>query len=259
MLPRFLTIALLSSTTIAMAEPHAWKNKEGTRAVRGDVISRDATSITIRRTSDFKTIKLPLDMIHPDDVAWLNANHPIGGAKPKLNAGPESRNDLKTISEALAYGDSYDTCMQKIKACKLVKANIAETLIGRTGMDGVFRTVNNFAGGKYELYFDWDESRKLKGFTFRSDALKAEELKDVIIPRWQQAVALATSLYGQPITSTPNLNLGAVQNERAHTTHAWKHPLRGVVAVSVGRLDQEYFLQFQFVNQEVSTNPTPAP
>ncbi len=258
---RLLTIVFFGIAASADAAPRPWKNKEGTRAVRGDFVTRDDKTVTIRRSTDFKQIQLPLDKIHAEDLAWLNANHPLGGAAPAVQLAPDSKTDLKSIANLISYGDHFNDVMRKLKTCPLVKGTLNETYLARTGLDGIFHTVSSIAGGQYDLYFVWDENQKLKEFTFRSEAMKAEQLNDVILPRWKRAIDAVTLLYGPPAGANEKFDLNAIRNEKALYTHLWKNPVQGSVLVGAGRLEKEIFVQIHYTQQNipVQTNPTPPP
>jgi len=253
-----IAIALLTSVA-ASAETRDWKNKDASRSVRGDFISRDKTSVLIRRSSDLKQTSLPLDQMHVSDLAWLEKTHPI--PKPKPPAPTDPKGLLKSIHGTLSYGDNSSKVAAKLKASGIFDSTMPDSFLARTGMDGIFRTKQKIANQYSVLYFNWNEDGGLKDFTLHTDSLQLSNAKDQILPCWQYYINIITELYGKPLNANPTLELGSIQQDAIIFTHLWQTEQMGSILIGASHNADGYQIAMRFSGEsfkpKIKTTPTP--
>lgn len=257
-----VTIALLTCLS-ATAAPRDWRNSDGSRSVRGDFISRDAGSVLIRRSSDLKQTRLPLAQMHRDDVAWLEKTHPLTKRDPidkTLNAA-DPKSLLKSIHETLAFGENTAKVTARLKASKIFECTLHETLLARTGLNGVFRTRQKIFNYQSQLFFSWLDEGGLKDFTLQTDSMPLANAKDQILPCWQSYVGICTELYGKPLSAGTFPDLASIQQDTIIFTHLWESEQTGATLVGVGRTDEGCQIALRFSGEsyksQVRTVPDP--
>jgi hypothetical protein len=236
-----LAILLTQSPTPAHAAPRPWKNAEGTKSVLGEFIRRDASQITIDLEKGGE-VSIPLDKLHPDDRAWLDTNHPTAGAAPT---------DKAPVFDQLKFGDDRAQVLEKLKASKFVEMTTDETFLGRSGLNGVFRTRQKIGGLHAMLYFDWSGDNRLKEINLQTDGLPSGELKTQLVPCWKELIGLLTTLHGKPIVADNNLHLSSLQDGSMAPTHLWKLEETGSALLGAARDGEKYQIVVRFTKEEV--------
>lgn len=209
---------------LACGEQRLWMNADGNRSVRGEYVTQDQTTVTIRR-SDFKEVKIPIQSLHASDQKWLveaktgktNSAKTGSSSKPQaaLTAGGLG------IMTSLKFGSTRNEVMATLKASKEVEPTIAETLIGRTGLNGIYGLRSQIGGLKATLFFDWDDSQGLKEIIVQTKSLPMSEQKTVLEPCWQEMIAYLTELHGAPSQANPVLQLQTIPDGTMFGTHMW--------------------------------------
>jgi hypothetical protein len=252
MISKTIVALLFAATLGATAAPRAWKSADGQRSVKGEFVSRNAKAVTIRRSADFRDVAIPLDQLFPEDLTWLNANHPLPGTAP-VPALP-----TLLFEPLITFGESRAQVLAKLKTNKDFKATIAETLMGRTGLNGVYRTREKIGGPNASLYFDWDESGNLKEVTLQTEPLPASNLKEQLLPCWTTLITLLTTQYGEPLVAQKNLDLAPIQEGSLSSTHIWKLKGSGTAMLGAARDGNQYLIAVCFSTQEPKVIPAPA-
>lgn len=252
MIQKIIFALLFAATLNTAAATRLWKSADGTRSVKGELVTRNDKAVTIRRSSDFKEVTIPLDQLFPEDLTWLNINHPLPGAAPIYPV------PTLTFEPLILFGESRAQILSKVKINKEFKATIAETLMGRTGGNGVYRTMEKIGGLHASLFFGW-ENEKLKDFDLQTEALPASDLKERLLPCWKMFTTLLTNQYGTPIKATKQLDLAAAQGDLLHTTHMWKLKGPGIAMLGVYRKDDQYLIAAHFTTTEPQSIPALAP
>lgn len=247
-----LIIALLFAATLhANAAPRAWRSADGKRSVKGEFVTRNDKTITIRRFADFRDVTIPLDQLFPEDITWLNTNHPLPGSAP-IHPLP-----TLALDPLITFGESRAQVLSKLKINKDFKATIAETLMGRTGGNGVYRTLEKIGGLHASLFFKWDDSGNLKDFDLQTEARPASDLKEHLLPCWQMFITLITKQYGEPIKATKQLDLALIQGDSLLSTHMWKLKGTGIVMLGAYRDGDRYLISAHFTSTEPKFTPAP--
>lgn len=241
--PMFSRILILSlaATLSAHAAPRPWKSADGLKSVQGEFVKRDAASVTIVR-ADRKQVVIPLDKLHPDDRTWLNAQHPLPGHEIPSKAA---------IFDKLVFGDDRARTLEKLKASKFVEMTADETFIGRTGLNGIFRTRQKIGGQFATLYFDWTGDGQLKELTLQTEPLAASGFESQLAPCWKEFVELLTNLQGKPVVAQNKLSLASVPNGMFLPTHLWKLESGGSAQLGAAREEEKYQIVVRFSKDEV--------
>ncbi|MBC8126916.1 MAG: hypothetical protein H8M99_07205 [Gloeobacteraceae cyanobacterium ES-bin-144] len=234
-----LIFAILSAS-FACAESRAWKSVDGERAIDGEFLKRDANSVTIRLENQ-KEVVIPLDKLANDDRAWLNANHPL-----EVTTKPNN----SSVFDQLIFGDSRNDVLTKLKASKFVTLTTDETFIGRTGLNGIFRTRQKIGGLDASLYFDWTESNQLKEITLQTDGLTLANSKAQLLHCWKDFIALLTTIHGEPIVRN-ELRLTTISDGTFASTHLWKLEKSGSAQLGAARDGDNYQIVVRFTEKEV--------
>lgn len=215
MTTRYPLVFLFSAASLssAFAEARPWKSSDGVRSVQGEFIKRDATSVTIK-TDAGKELTIELSKLHADEVKWLDANQPIGGPPPAV--------DPKAFFDNLTFNDTRETVLKKLKVSKIVEMTRDEEFIGRSGLNGVFKTRAKIGTLDGFLYFDWTEAGKLKELTLQTDPRPDTDYKTALEPGWKQLGELLTELYGKPLQKGPLPGLSSLTDGMFSPSHMWK-------------------------------------
>ncbi len=240
---------LLSSAILAHATPRQWHHTDG-RGLLGEFLSRDSTTVTIRH-SNGKELNLPIDKLTPDDRSWLNLNHPL--------AAPGA-SDTPTVFDQLSFGDTRDQVVTKLKASTLVELTVAETLLGRSGINGMFHTRQKIGGLGASLFFDWSESGGMKELSLQTDTLPASSYQSALKPSWLEFSQLLTTLYGQPIQKSPLPACASLADGSFTPSHMWALDGGGTARLGTARDGDQYQVVVRFspmAVQPVATTDVP--
>lgn len=233
---------LIASALHLHAAPRTWKSADGQRSTEGEWVTRDATSITILRSKDNKQVTIPLEQLDPNDRTWINANHPLAGTKAP---------DEAAIFDTLAFGDSREAALAKLKASKIVEMTTDETFIGRSGLNGVFRTRQKIGNLNAMLSFDWTESGKLKEITLQTENLPAEAYKSELEPSWKKFVELLGTLYGKPVQKGPLPTMASLADGSFSPSHLWQLNGSGSALLGTARDGAKYQVVVRFTEKKI--------
>ncbi len=233
-------VLLLALETPSLAETRPWKSADGIRTIQGEFIKRDATSVTIRNGGE-KVIVIDLSKLHPDERKWLDAHHSLEAPAP----------DPSAFFDTLTFTDTRDSALAKLKASKLVEMTGDETFMGRTGMNGFFRTRKKVGGLDCSLYFDWTEAGKLKELTLQTETRPATAYKTELKASWTEFVDLLGVLYGKPMQKGPFPPLETLGNGAFSPSHLWAIEAGGSALLGSARDEKKYQLVVRFTQKKV--------
>ena len=233
-----LTIASASSV---FAESRPWKSADGSRTFQGDFLKRDASTVTIRK-DDGTEIRFELGKLHADDKKWLDLHHPASG---------EAIPDESAVFDTLKFGDSHDAVLEKLKASKFVEMTVADNLVGRTGLNGIFRLRQKIGGQEASLYFDWTESNNLKEIHVRTATFPAAAYQTKLAPSWKEFIELLSTLHGKPLQAVPQIDLASVPDGSMVASHLWRLESGGSALLGVGREGGNYQVVVRFTKEKI--------
>jgi hypothetical protein len=130
-----ISVYLLISCLAGAAEFRTWSNLDKTKNFEAEYVSSKENQVTMRLKNS-KSITMEITELHIDDQLWIKQHYPTGSdAAVDKNL---KQIDETAIFDTVIFGDDRDTVSEKLYASKLVTANVAPTLIGRTGLNNVF-------------------------------------------------------------------------------------------------------------------------
>jgi hypothetical protein len=233
---------LIASALHLHAAPRAWKSADGLRSTEGELVSRNSTSITILRTKDWKQLTIQLEQLDPNDRTWINANHPLALANSPVQSA---------VFDTLAFGDSRETALAKLKASKFVEMAADETFVGRSGLNGIFRTRQKIGNLTTTLYFDWTESGKLKEISLQTDLLPAAVYQSALEPSWKEFAELLETLHGKPLQNGSFPPLATLADGSFSPSHLWKIESGGSALLGTARDGAKYQVVVRFTEKKI--------
>ncbi|MBT8043762.1 MAG: hypothetical protein KJO79_02325 [Verrucomicrobiae bacterium] len=157
----------------------------------------------------------------------------------------------------LEYGDDRATVTRKMSASPLVEQTINETLLGRTGLNGIFKCKAELAGLTYHLYFGWDENGGLNEISLRSNHLALAEYGNGLRRAWTEAEGLFSKVYDDPAQKTDYPKQQVFKQHNVLISHVWHRGNQQSILLGPGIKNGKCFLVIRFVNQRVELPPLP--
>jgi hypothetical protein len=239
--PLVFSLCLISTALSHLAEARPWKSTDGLRIVQGEFIKRDATSITIRLDSGKET-RFEIAKLHADDQKWLATYHPTSG---------EPIPDESAVFDTLKFGDTHEVTLAKLKASKFVEMTIADNLLGRTGLNDVFRIRQKIGGLQASLYFDWNSDETLKEITVRTSTFPIESYDAKIAPCWQEFAELLTNLHGKPLQAIAKIPATSIPKGASISSHLWRLENGGSALLGIGNEAGNYQVVVRFTEEKI--------
>ena len=146
---------------------------------------------------------------------------------------------------------------EKLKASKFAKLTVAETFLGRSGLNGVFRTTEQIGGLDASLYFEWENEDSLSEINLHTDPQPIAQAQQTLVPCWKEFAKLLSNLYGKPVISSPELNISSIPDGAYQPTHLWNLSLKGSVTLGASREGDKLLIVCRF--SEKKTNPVALP
>jgi hypothetical protein len=233
----------LATTSALFAESRSWKSADGVRTVQGEFVKRDAGSVTIRSNGD-KELVIDLPKLHADERKWLEVNHPVQAT----SSGPAVA-DSAAFFDTLTFDDTRETALAKLKASKVVEMTTDETFIGRSGLNGVFRTRQKIGELSSFLYFDWSESGKLTELNVQTEPQPASAYKTQLEPSWTQFIELLSTLYGKAVQKGPLPSLGSLTDGMFAPSHVWNIESGGCAMLGTACEGKKYQVVVRFTQK----------
>lgn len=253
MIPQLVSTLLIASAMNLLAETRSWKSSDGARAIAGEFVCRDATTVTIRYPSG-KPVSFPLTKLHPDDLAWLNQAHPLPGhstrTAPTRTAAPVP--DKAAVFDQLVFGDRRDQVIKKLKASQFVESGLDETFLGRTGLNGVFHTRKQIGGLDASLYFDWTDGGLLQEVTMQTTPVPESAYLTRLEPSWKEFINLLTTLYGKPVQQGSLPHAASLGDGSFRPSHLWSLETGGSVLLGTARDGDQFQLVVRFSQKKVT-------
>lgn len=222
------------------AEFRDWRDTSGERSIRGQFMSRDASSVTILRQSR-KPLTITFDKLHADDVRWLNEHHPLPKAPPPPPA---------SVIADLNFGNTRTEVTKKLQASDLFEATIAETFFGRTGLNGVFKTKKSIGGRSFLLSFGWDEEGGLSEIIMQSDPAPAWD--ESMRACSAEVIRLLEALHGKPAFVADPSDPNNIANDTMAATHLWHLEKEGSALVGPSRSAEGFSVTARFTREKVA-------
>ena len=209
-----LTIAFLASIFPLSAESREWKNADGSQSFSGDYVSQDQKNVTIRR-HDGKVFTVEILRLSDLDRQFV-ATQSGGKSEPVALPDPDA------VFDNLCFGDSRDEVAQKLKDSKMLEAGVGEAFMGRTGLNGTYRTRKKIGGLQCELYFDWTGGGTLKEISVQTQSVPKDVYVNRLKATWEELAEILTTLHGKPVQSGPFPKAEDLDGDTFMPSHLWK-------------------------------------
>lgn len=234
----------LAATAPVLAEMRSWKSADGLRSVKGELVSQDSNKITIRNEAG-KEIAIERSKLHTDEIKWLDAHKAAAASATTPAHNPSS------FFDNLTFRDTRESALAKLKASKIVEMTTDETFIGRSGLNGVFRTREKIGSLSGFLYFDWTSDGRLRELTLQTETLPSSDYKPTLEPCWKQFVELLSALYGKPVQDGPLPSKESIPDGSFFPSHLWKLETGGSALLGAAREGSKYQIVVRFSEKTV--------
>lgn len=248
---RIISLTMALFLPLCAGEIRTWTSPDGSRTFKAEFISRDKDTVTLRRVGS-NEMTMGIDKIHADDQGWLKKNHPTETEAKAMDVPDES-----AVFDTLKFGDNRNTVITKLKASKMVESNLNSTFFGRTGINGIYRTVKPIGGLHCYLFFDWDDNNLLKEITLRTEDKAADEYDTVLKPCWQALTELIVPIYGKPLQTTKMPAASELADEQMIASHLWRIEHGGTVMLGVSRQAETYQVSVRFTREKIEVRRIP--
>lgn len=242
-----LSSALFSSNTFA--EVRQWRNADGTKSLEADFLSRDESTVTLRRT-DGRVLSFAISKLHLEEQSYLKETHPHSPLE-------DEKEPVGDAFGPLRFGDNRTQVEEKLLSSNAVKANVDQTLFGRTGLNGVFETSQTVGGLSCFLYFGWNELGNLQEVTLRTKPLSADFYPGKLNATWKELTALLNKLYGNPVSESPYPNQNELQDGLILSSHLWRTSDGYSVLLGTGQERSDYIVTVRFTTKRIQPVVTP--
>lgn len=103
------------------------------------------------------------------------------------------------LYENLETGMDKDQVLKALRQSKRIEGPPTDALLGRTGLNGVFKTKQPVGGQTFSLNFDYDPSGGLRGVVFYSRSkFKGAEYETRLKSAYKALLVGLTEKYGEP-------------------------------------------------------------
>lgn len=228
------------------AETRTWKSADGANSFSGEYVTHDEKRVTIRR-DDGKTFMVDLARLHADDKTWISTHL----APTPVAAKDEPMPDPKAVFDTLCFGDSIETVKTKLKASKAVETTLDDTYLGRTGINGVYRTRQKIGGLHCELFFDWSATDTLTEVALQTQGQPAEAFPSQLKETWAQLAELLTALHDKPLQAGAYPGIKQVKDNMFLPSHLWKLQGGGSALLGVSMQGGHYLVVVRFTKEKV--------
>ena len=240
--------SLLHLAVPSHAQITTWKSHDDQSEFRGTYMSHDDRHVTIRRT-DGRVFTFAIEKLHADHQSWLKKQQ-----RDTLESTPENAN---AIFDELVFGDTRREVEAKLKASKIVEMAVAETLLGRFGLNGTFRTIHKIGGLHCLLDFGWSTQGKLNEISLRTEPLGATAYESRLKNNWTDLAKLMTNLYGKPVQAADYPGRNDLQNDLMLGSHLWHLDGGGSAMLGSSMQNDQYMIIVRFTPQTIQPVRTP--
>lgn len=242
MLRPIIPILLYSLSFVHADETRKWRNQEGTKSFDARFIERKDDKVTLLR-ADGKEITFDITMLHADDLRWINQEHPLNNENPIP--------DKHAVFDTLKFGDSRTVVTDKLKNSKMLEASVDGVFMGRTGLNGIYRTRQKIGGLHCYLFFDWDDEGGLKEVTLHTETKKSDDYSTVLKPCWEAMSGLITPLHGQSIQHMAMPAHDVLHEGQMLASHLWRIEHGGTVMLGTSNTDEGYQVFVRFTKEVI--------
>jgi hypothetical protein len=246
-----LSLLLLSSLTASAAGVRSWRNSDGSQSFQAEFLASDGVRVTLKR-GDGRILTFAMAKLHEDDREWVRSN--IDPKDLAADAPPPKG----AAFDQLEFGDDRTAVEQKLKASKLVTASLDETLFGRTGLNGVYKTTQTIGGLPCYLFFDWTGSGLLSEVTLQTQPVGKSQYVTSLRGNWAELINLLSILHGNPEQSAEFPAVTDLQDGLILGSHLWYTDEGHSVILGTGQEGQGYNVVVRITSERIKPVPVGA-
>ncbi|MDE0827387.1 MAG: hypothetical protein OSA48_11370 [Akkermansiaceae bacterium] len=243
---RHLLLILLLTTLPSLAATRTWRSADGTKSFSAEFVSTDGNRVTLKRSSDNRILTFTSEKLHSSDREWIKAN-----TKPNHAAGEEVVPE-GTAFDTLEFGDTRTTVEEKLKKSPRLTTTVNETLFGRTGLNGIFKTKSTIGGIHCYLYFDWTSNGKLREVTLQTQPAAKHAYNSDLKANWYELSQLLAKLHGNAVQSAPFPKASELQDGLMLGSHLWYTEDSHSVILCTGQERDKYIVAVRFTSEHIT-------
>ena len=252
MRPFFLIFLLLTSHLVSSGAMRAWRNTEGTRSFRAEYLSSDGARVTLKRR-DGRIITLAIKTLHRDDRAWVRSN--IDPKDLAADAPPPKG----AAFDQLEFGDDRNTVQKKLDASALVTSAGNGIFLGRTGLNGIYKTKATIGGLHCYLFFDWHKSGGLREVTLQTQPVSKGSYITSLRGNWSELIDLLDKLHGRPVQAAEFPAVDELQDGAILGSHLWYTEEGHSVILGTGQEGLNYNVVVRITSERIRPVPIGVP
>lgn len=223
------------------AEDRSWRSANGNQSFRAEFVSSDGSSVLLRKP-DRNTVTVALSNLHPSDRDWVKQYLKRNQAKPEAEIAG-------ACFDRLTYGDNRATVTQKLRDSPSVSKTLDDRLVGRTGLNGIYRT--SVAGEEYHLFFQWSDKDELQEVTLRGKSAASAEYAKSLQKQWMGLVSKLTASHGSPLQASLYPSREELSDGQLLGSHLWHTADEHSILLCTGQAKDEYLVAVRFAAEKI--------
>lgn len=254
---KFTFIAFLG-LTLGSLPAREWRSADGKKSFEASYVSNDGKLVTLRKGN--RIVTLSVEKLHEDDQIWINTNHPAP-ADSGFNGGETGKPGIPQAApkgaafDTLEFGDTRGEVLEKLNTSTMVDGSVAEVMLARVGLNGIYRTKQTIGGLHCHLYFDWDSSNRLKEVTLRTNGRPIDSYGGLLKRNWSEMIELLTMLHGDPINRADYPNSDDLQDGLILNSHLWRTEDGHSVILGTGQEGTQYSVSVRITIDRIEPVP----
>jgi hypothetical protein len=222
----------------------AWRSADGSKSFQAEFLASDGARVTLKR-GDGRILTFDLAKLHEDDRAWVRES--VDPADLAADAPPPKG----AAFDQLQFGDDRNTVEAKLKNSKFVTAALDESLFGRTGLNGVFKTTQTIGGLHCFLFFDWTTGGGLREVTLQTQPVDKSKYNSLLQSNWYELIQLLGKLHGNAIQQAPYPEPGELQDGLLLGSHLWYTEDGHSVILCTGQERDKYLVAVRITSEHI--------
>ena len=223
------------------AEERSWRSANGNQSFRAEFVSSDGSSVLLRKP-DRNTVTVALSNLHPSDRDWVKQYLKRNQAKPEAEIAG-------ACFDRLTYTDNRATVIQKLRDSPSVSKTLDDRLVGRTGLNGIYRT--SVAGEEYRLFFQWSDNDELQEVTLRGKSAASAEYSKSLQKQWMGLVSKLTASHGSPLQASRYPSREELSDGQLLGSHLWHTAEEHSILLCTGQAKDEYLVAVRFAAEKI--------
>lgn len=249
----FLLISLvLSSGMMSSGAIRTWRNLEGDRSFQAEYLSSDGARVTLKRR-DGRIITMSIRKLHSRDQEWVRSN-----VAPK-DLAEDAPPPKGAAFDQLEFGDSRNTVEKKLKVSALVTSAGDGIFLGRTGLNGIYKTKATIGGLHCFLFFDWHKSGGLREVTLQTQPVSRGQYITSLRGNWSELIDLLNKLHGRPVQAAEFPDAAELQDGAILGSHLWYTDEGHSVILGTGQEGAGYNVVVRITSERIRPVPIGVP